>query len=135
MSQIVWISLDPTYGNINIYPKKIALLIEKTYMSINSNSSQNKVELELGSEYNNSTIHFSSCGEFYQTMPVCNLNQNNNNIYDFKTVKRCEVFKGIIEINIIKVYSGNWRISNKVDSKNSLIFRPNQSDIIITDYS
>jgi len=127
MGEIVWISLEPNNGFIEIYPKKIALQIEKAYLSIDSNL-KNKTELDLGFNYNYAKIYFDSFDQFYQTMPIC----NNNILYDFKSVKRCEVFKGIIEINIVKVYSGNWKISNKLDSKNSIIFRPNPSDIIIS---
>ena len=44
MTEIVWTSLDPINGSINIYPKNIASIIEQSYIK-RGIYSINKVEL------------------------------------------------------------------------------------------
>ena len=130
MTEIVWTSLDPINGSINIYPKNIASIIEQSYIK-RGIYTINKVE--LGADFFNATINFPFCGEFYQTTPGVNLGRGRYKEPGFRSVKRCEVKDGIISLNIIQLYGGIWRIANSTDDLTSITFRPSPSDIICPD--
>lgn len=132
MSNIVWVSLDPTTNKVIYYPKTIATIIERSY---------NKSKLDhhissscfLGSDFFNATVNFNSSGIHSQTTPGISLGRSAFKIPGFRSVKRCIVTDETITIHT-KQMNREWRITNlEVSSEKTYTEIPSPNHIIITD--
>ncbi len=65
MSQFIWASVDLVRRKVDIYPKTIALRIEKSYTERDLWMPSTCI---LGSDFFNATIHFHPSGTQYQTI-------------------------------------------------------------------
>lgn len=113
MSKIIWLSVDPTNGNINYYPLNIANKIEKNYK-------RNELLCELGKDFYNATIHFkinpANLNLFsYQTTQGVSLGRAGYKYPGYRSVKRIT----ILDDNTITIYTKKiereWRIVNEYE--------------------
>jgi hypothetical protein len=131
MTQFVWASVDPVRRKVDIYPKAIALRIEKSY------NERDRFGLKstcvLGSDFFNATVHFHPSGTQYQTTPGMSLGRAGIKQPGYRSVKRCPVLNGTITIYSKPVH-GEWRIVNtELESEHTFIETPNTSNIIVSD--
>jgi len=131
MSEFVWASVDPVRRKVDIYPKAIALRIEKSY------NERDRFGLKstcvLGSDFFNATVHFHPSGTQYQTTPGMTLGRGDFKHPGFRSVKRCLVVDGTITI-YSKPIQGEWRITNsELESEHTFIETPGTSNIIVSD--
>ena len=130
MSEIVWASVDPVRCKVDIYPKMIALRIEKSYTERDASRLSTCV---LGSDFFNATLHFHPSGNHYQTTTGISFGRAGFKQPGYRSVKRCPVVNGTITIYSKQVH-GEWRITNsELDSEITLTNNPNSCDIITTD--
>jgi hypothetical protein len=130
MSQFVWASVDPVRGKVDIYPKTIALRIEKSYNELDVFGRSPCV---LGSDFFNATVHFHPSGTHFQTTPGQSFGRAGFKQPGFRSVKRCLVLNGTITIYSKKV-RGEWRITNsEPDSDITFTEIPSPHNIIISD--
>ena len=130
MSEIVWASVDPIRCKVDIYPKTIALRIEKSYRERDTSRHSTCV---LGSDFFNATLHFHPSGNHYQTTTGMSLGRLGFKQPGYRSVKRCQVVNGNITIYSRPVYR-EWRIVNSVlDSEITFNKNLDSCDIITTD--
>ena len=129
MSEFVWASVDPVHRKVDIYPKAIALRIEKSY---NERDQFQHSTCNLGSDFFNATVHFHPSRVQYQTTPGISFGRAQFKQPGYRSVKRCPVVNGTITIYSKQVH-GEWRITNsEPDSSYTFIETPNTTDILIT---
>jgi hypothetical protein len=129
MSEFVWASVDPVHRKVDIYPKAIALRIEKSY---NERDQFERSTCILGSDFFNATVHFHPSRVQYQTTPGISFGRAGFKQPGYRSVKRCLVVNGTITIYSKQVH-GEWRITNsEPDSSYTFIETPNTTDILIT---
>jgi hypothetical protein len=131
MTQFVWASIDPVRRKVDIYPKPIALRIEKSY------NERDRFGLKstcvLGSDFFNATVHFHPSGTQYQTTPGMSLGRAGFKQPGYRSVKRCPVVDGTITV-YSKQVCGEWRIVNsELDSDRTFTETPDTNNIIISD--
>ena len=130
MSEFIWASVDPVRRKLDIYPKAIALRIEKSY---NERDRFGRSTCVLGKDFFNATIHFHPSGVQYQTTPGQSLGRAGFKQPGYRSVKRCPVVNGTITIYSKQVH-GEWRITNsELDSEMTFRETPDVNNIIVSD--
>lgn len=108
---IVWLSLDPVRGEIDLYPHIIANKIEKAYQS-------DKERCILGEDFFNATVHFDD--NMYQTTPGQHFGRGAYKQPGYRTVCRMVSESDNILIFGRRVY-GEWRMCEESKSERSFL--------------
>tara|TARA_B100000902_G_C27321507_1_gene924965 strand:- start:6509 stop:7657 length:1149 start_codon:yes stop_codon:yes gene_type:complete len=110
-----WCSVDPVRRKVDVYPKSISMLIEKSYQE---RSVTNASACVLGSNFFNATIHFHPSGSVYQTTPGMSLGRAGFKQPGYRSVRRICANDPTLLISIYaKQVHGEWRIAgNELDS-------------------
>ena len=109
--RVCWISIDPVRRKLDIYPRAIAIRIEKAYLDRDPFVPSSCV---LGSDFFNATVHFHTNGSTCQTTPGMSLGRSGFKQPGYRSVKRCQLCDGdTTELCIFsKKVDGEWRIAN-----------------------
>ena len=83
MSQFVWASVDPVRRKVDIYPKTIALRIEKSYNELDVFGRSPCV---LGSDFFNATVPFSPSGTHFRQLLVSHSVEQDLNNQDLEVL-------------------------------------------------
>ena len=119
MSEFVWASVDPVRRKLDIYPKAIALRIEKSY---NERDRFGRSTCVLGSDFFNATVHFHYSGSLYQTTPGLSMGRAGFKQPGYRSVKRVQVDEHQTHIKLLlKQIHGEWRITSDEDDKEDTI--------------
>lgn len=110
---ITWCSIDPVLCKVDIYPKSMSNLIEKSY---NERDKDITSECFLGKEFFSATVYFHHLGFFYQTTPGVSIDRYRSKGPGYRSVKRICVNDPEDIINIYsKKVAGEWRLANGVE--------------------
>lgn len=130
-SYCLWISVDPVRCKVDVYPKPIAIKIEKAYKERNTLNSN---KLVLGNDFFNSTIHFDSSGLCYQTTPGIYMGRNGFKQPGYRSVQRLNINLTDEYFDIYsKQVNGEWRICNYSDSNITFHEKIDKNCLIETD--
>lgn len=114
MSKCIWLSVNPILKKVDVYPKNIAIRIEKKYKEKGLFTFESCV---LGEDYFNATVHLHDSGYFYQTTPGINIGRTFKKP-GFRSVKRININSEDEYFTIYaKLHGSEWRICDKTHAQ------------------
>jgi len=109
MNGKIWTSVDPIHKKVDVYPGWVTNKIEEKFRNY-QNSSNEHIQIPLGSKFFNATINFKN-GNYYQTTPSINSGSRGGGGKPpgYRRILPIEVTDGCFTV-YAKQVSGEWRI-------------------------